>query len=460
MASPNIWLRCLSVFLSFEIVAASPLAGFAAGETGVNLSYADVVRLEHAEQVLLGAAHKNLPSGERIQTLEIELFGARHQGSYHSRIEAIQSALASGKTNLLMPPMAAEMDRSQSAAAPSPAPVPGSGSEKEDREVSTASAGASDQRVQDLLHQALKQYSAGQYPEAEASFKQVLRLDKSNTDAYFNLGAMAESRGELKSALAYYKSASKIAPGDSDIQKAVAGVESKLADSTITPTVSSEMPKPAPSFANAPQNRNNLKQRINEASVAYKAGNYDQAIRILRQVAAEAPNEASVQYALSQCYRGKRQYMDARSALNNALSLEPGNQLYRDALSDLDRNLARGGGSVGTSSSYDTLASSDSGAGSGNSNGSVGQITPFTGVDSSTTGWQSTGRPGAYAYSGGYSPGFFGGGFGSSRIQRAAIGGITGAAIGTLFGGGYRSRGRSALVGGAIGGLFGLMSGR
>ena len=45
------------------------------------------------------------------------------------------------------------------------------------------------------------------------------------------------------------------------------------------------------------------------------------------------------------------------------------------------------------------------------------------------------------------------------RIQRAAIGTVSGAAIGALFGGGYRSRGRSALIGGTIGGLFGLLSG-
>jgi tetratricopeptide (TPR) repeat protein len=461
MASSDIWVRCLCIFLSFEIVVVSPLASFAASDSSAALSYVDLVKLGESEKLLFGSAHKNLPSSERIQALEIELFGGKHQGTYHNRIVAIQSALASGKTNLLMPPMAAELDRSANAAVSSQAPLPGADSTRPDSEEATASAG-SDERVKEILHQALKQYSTGQYSEAEASFKQVLKLDKSNTDAYFNLGAMAESRGDLKAALNYYKSASKIDPGDGDIQRAVNGVESKLADLSVKTTVSSEMPKPAPSFANAIRNRNNLKEQINDASAAYKSGNYNRAIEILRKVAAAAPDEASVQYALSQCYKGKHQYMEARSSLRNALSLDPGNQMYRDALSDLDRHLTSSGDGAATSSSYDAIAS-DSGAGSVSGNGPVGQITPFSGVDA-TPGWQSTGRTGAYAFSGSRTPGFFGGGigspFGSSRIQRVAIGGISGAAIGALFGGGYRSRGRSALVGGAIGGLFGLLSGR
>jgi tetratricopeptide (TPR) repeat protein len=456
MASSDIRLRWLSIFLSFQIVIASPLACLAASPDSA-VSYADLLKLGQCEKTLLGYCHTNLPSEERIQRLEVGIFGQRRNGSYHNRIQAIQAALNSSKGNLLMPPMAAEMDRGASQ------PTLAQENAKVDASEEATSSGQPDQPVKTLLHQALGQYSAGQYPQAEATFKKVLALDKNNTDAYYNLGAMAESRGDLNSALSYYQSALKIEPSDSDLRKAIEGVESKLTDPSLIPSVSSEMPKPAPSYLDAIKSRNNLKQRINDASSAYKGGDYDKAINILRQVAVVSPNEASVQYALSQCYKAKRQYMDARSALNTALSLDPGNQTYKDALSDLDRQIAHGGRSVATQS-YDTMSSGDS-ANTVASNSPAGQITPFSGVDTNpSTGWQSTGRTGGYSVSGGYLPGFAYRGYGSSsttrRIERAAIGGITGAAIGAMFGGGgYHSRGRSAMIGGGIGGLFGLLSG-
>jgi tetratricopeptide (TPR) repeat protein len=361
---------------------------------------------------------------------------------------------------MLMPPMAAELDKSGGS---SSQPALSRESGKEDTYEEANSSAQVDDSVKTLLRQALGQYSAGQYPQAEASFKKVLVLDKNNTDAYYNLGAMAESRGDLHAALAYYQSAQKIDPGDPDFRKAIDGLQNKLSDPSLVPTVSSEMPKPAPSYLDATRSKNSLKQRVNDASSAYKGGDFDKAIRILRQVALEAPTEASVQYALAQCYKAKHQYMDARSALNSAVSLDPGNQAYRSALGDLDQQIAHAG-TNGSSQPYDTMGSSDAVA----SNAPVGQITPFTGVDTttpgtSTTGWQSAGRSAGYSVSGGYLPGFTYRNYGSSssrRIQRAAIGGISGAAIGAMFGGGgYHSRGRNAMIGGAVGGLFGLLSG-
>ncbi|PWU00485.1 MAG: hypothetical protein C5B53_03935, partial [Candidatus Melainabacteria bacterium] len=409
------------------------------------------------------------------QALEADLFGQRHQGSYHNRIQAIQAALSSGKTNMLMPPMAAELDRGGGVTSQT---ALGQESGKEETSEEANSSAQADEPVKALLHEALGQYSAGQYPQAEATFKKVLARDKNNTDAYFNLGAMAESRGDLNSALAYYQAALKIDPGDNDLRKAVDGIQSKLSDPSLVPRVSAEMPKPAPSYIDALKSKNNLKQRINDASSAYRGGDFDKAIHILRQVAVEAPNEASVQYALSQCYKAKRQYMDARSALSTALSLDPGNQTYRDALSDLDRQIAQNGRGNNKGLPYDTIGNSDPGN-SLASNAPVGQITPFTGVDTdsgssygsgsgSSRGWQSTAAPAGFTVRSGFLPGFayrsYGGSYGSSsttrRIERAAIGGISGAAIGAMFGGGgYHSRGRSAMVGGAIGGLFGLLSG-
>lgn len=458
--SSNYEVRWLCLFLSILLASGFPSLGLAASgasSAAADLSYPDLVRLGQSEKILYGSTHKNLPGQERVQALEIELFGEQHKGSYHNRIDAIQSALASGKTNMLMPPMAPELDRGVSNSEPAAAPSSGADTSQAQWQSSELAADSGEDKTKALLHDALKLYSSGQYQQAELAFKKVIALDRNNTDAYFNLGAMAESRADYKTALSYYQSALKINPGDQELSNAVAGVRKKIDDNAVTTMVSAEMPKPAPTFTKAAESRGDLKQRINDASAAYKSGNYDQSIRILKSVAMDAPNEASVQYALSQCYKAKHQYMDARSALSVAVNLDPNNQLYKDALNDLDRRIANSGSPADGHASYDTVASDSS------ASAPVGQITPFTGVNASP-GWQSTGTASGYSGSGGYLSGFGNrGGFGSystsGRIQRAAIGGMSGAAIGAMFGGGYRSRGRNAMIGGTIGGLFGLLSG-
>lgn len=470
--SSKIWRRVVSIFLSAQIVSVCPLASLAATSAPANLSYADLQQLGKSERILFGSERKNLPGEERVKAAEVELFGGAQQGSYHKRVEAIQAAVASGKTDFLMPPLAGELDNRATTgitAAAQPAP-PYSSSSKDYEDEAIPTASHSD-KTKNLLRQALKLYSAGQYPEAERAFRKVLAIDKSNVDAYYNLGAMAESQGDLRSALANYESALKINPDDNDLKSAAASVRSKLQDANFKPVASDQMPATAPSYQQARKVDGDLKQRINEASTAYKSGNYDRAIKLLKSAAGDAPDQPDIQYALAQCYKGKRQYMEARSALHVAISMDQNNQLYKDALNDLDRQMANGiggGGNDNNRPGYDTIAS-DSGVAAG-SNAPVGQITPFSGVDSnsnsnSRTGWESTGRSGSYSAGGGYVPGFayrssYGGGSATARrIRRAAIGGASGAALGAMFGGGYRSRGRNAMIGGGIGALFGLVSG-
>jgi len=449
--------------------------GFSLSSSASDLDYPDMLKLAQAEKILFGSIHRSLPSKKRIEAIEVELFGEHHQGPYHPRIEAIEASLGSGKTNLLMPPLAPELDRGGSithADGPPSAPDINALNDrpKPSTDIDALKAAGTTDKAKGLLRQALQLYSTGQISEAEATFKRVLAVDRDNTDAYFNLGAIAESRGDFEGALAYYQEAVRTNPNDTELQNAALAVQRKLNDASAQGLSQVPVAPSVVSSAFGRQRTDSLKRRINEASGAYRSGNYDKAIQILKEVALEAPNEADVRYALSQCYKAKHQFLEARSAINLALRLNPNNQLYMDAASDLDRRIASGSTSnrsnqfgSGYDSSYDTIASDTRTNRVGDTNAPVGQITPFTGVDTSATGWQSTAGTGGYIVRGGYLPGFARRSYGSysttSRIQRAAIGTVSGAAIGALFGGGYRSRGRSALIGGTIGGLFGLLSG-
>ncbi len=423
------------------------------------LSYSDLQNLSICETTLFGGPHKNYPSDERVASLENSVFGETKTGDLSSRINALKLALSAGKsTNLLKPPLVPQMDNSNKPVASNPPPP---GDADGDLDEMPAKAPGID-RTKTALREALELYSQGKVDQAEGAFKRVLATDRQNADANYNLGAIAEGKGNLNEALKYYKTAQKSSPGDSDINGAVASIQSKLASSGsdtayLPPPSDGGVPSraQAPQVPLDPQKRSELKQRVQQAASAFKKGEYDSSISILEDVSRQAPNESDVQYALAQSYKAKGRYLDARSALNNAISLSPDNQMYQDARRDLDRLIANGGAHGNSSSrGNDVIANDDTGS----SGEKAGQITPFTGIgapgSSSSTGWQSTGYGGYNASN--YKPEK------SSRIQRAAIGGLTGAAMGAAFGGafsGYGGRGRGIMYGAAMGGLFGLLRG-
>lgn len=375
------------------------------------------------------------------------------------------SSFAADSDSLLMPPIAPELDRRAFAPSPDSISNPSSNHDISGRQNFKPDYANAADKAKDLLRQALKSYAEGNTALAESNFKKVLTIDHANTDAYYNLGAIAESRGDLATALNYYQSALKINPADTDLDNAVTTVQSKLADASLKQAANAQLAQQAKSSQDSRVYSEQLKSRVNEAALAYKQGKFDDAIRTLQNVARQVPQQADVQYALAQCFKAKGQYPEALSALNTALAIDPSNQLYKNAVNDLSNQKVGGAGTgSGSSGNFDTIAS-DSTNNSATS-APVGQITPFTGGDSNNNGWQSAGAPGDF-HSNGYRSGFARHNYNdsttaSSRIKRVAIGAASGVAIGLILGGGgsYNSRARGALVGGTIGGLLGLLSGR
>ena len=79
-----------------------------------------------------------------------------------------------------------------------------------------------------LLAQGAKLHKEGRIEEAEAIFKEVLIHDPQSVDAFYDLGAIAEGRGDLISALSHYHAALSLRPGDKDLKEAVSSVEKAL----------------------------------------------------------------------------------------------------------------------------------------------------------------------------------------------------------------------------------------
>ena len=442
----------------------------------------ETARLDAFERTVFGEPHKNASVESRLRELEVNLFGKAKSGSTADRLAAVQKSLGGTNTNLLMPAMAPQLDTSSTAdgATGTPQAAPGAVASAAPEPASRSDAGKEE------LHQAMALYQQGDLPQAEKAFHRVLAIDPRNSDAYYNLGVIAEGHGDLQTALSNYQAAYNVNPNDSDLRSAVSAVQNKIADKIAADRRSREQDQVAQKQAQEQQQRSNLKQLTADASTSFKAGNFDKAIYDLQNVARQAPNDADVQYALAQAYRGKNELPQAREAIARAVSLNPSNQLYKDTLSQLSEQIAQGGSSSnapdgappsapdyrnggGSQTAYDRSGSSASSSpdaqltGSAQDNSTTtGQLTPFS--DSSQRSVMPAQRGyalGGGAMGGGYGSSYGGGGL-NYRLHRAAVTGATGAAMGAVMSSMFSSpgyRGRAAMRGALFGGAMGLLTG-
>ncbi len=77
-----------------------------------DLSFSDLTKLSSLETVIYGSSYKNMPSDKRIGSLEKILFGKVQKGPLPTRLAAIVSTVNGQHNNLLSPPIAPELDRS------------------------------------------------------------------------------------------------------------------------------------------------------------------------------------------------------------------------------------------------------------------------------------------------------------------------------------------------------------
>ncbi len=91
-------------------------------------------------------------------------------------------------------------------------------------------------QASDLLREGLRLHSAGQYREAEVTFRQVLTVDPRNADAFYNLGSLAERNHDYVIALTNYRAALNFSPKDKDYIQAVTAMETQLSATSAPQT--------------------------------------------------------------------------------------------------------------------------------------------------------------------------------------------------------------------------------
>lgn len=434
-------------------------------------------KLGEYEQVLFGTAQGSQPIEKRLQNLEKQLFGKAEKNSDTSKRLANIEKVMTGSAYL--PPVAPEMDRSEFAPTPKQAP---SNPTVQANEISdpldAPQVADSSDRVKGLLRQAMQLYSQGKIAEAEKVYRTVLGIDFRNTDANYNLGAIAESKGDLAGAQRFYSTAAKTSPSDPDIQEALVAVQNKL-KSRPAQQQSASAPAPAHhNLAGGPTTADD-KRLAAEASAAYKNGNFDEAIIKLNQLSQKNRLDANIQFALGQAYRGKGNHQESIRHLRAAAALDPKKDLYRQTLNQAEAQMDEQ--QIASNDSRTPSSSSPS-----SSSGPTGEITPFAGLPSSggdefgisaadnylrrNGGSPSMLEGGIAGFGGGSGMGFSGASFGfplslgtspnSTRLRRAVQASLAGAAMGAMSNRGMPGgMSRGAMRGAMQGGLYGLLLG-
>lgn len=95
-------------------------------------------------------------------------------------------------------------------------------------QVDNSSGAKGDAEVTAVLKYGARKHAEGNFEEAEAAFRHVLSRDPSNVDAFYDLGALAERKGDLIGALSSYRAALALKPHDKEIADAVNSVEKTL----------------------------------------------------------------------------------------------------------------------------------------------------------------------------------------------------------------------------------------
>jgi cytochrome c-type biogenesis protein CcmH/NrfG len=329
------------------------------------------------------------------------------------------------------------------------------------------------------MSQGLQAHAAGNPTAAENFFRQALKLDSKNIDAYYNLGALAEERGDYTEALQDYQNGMHIDPSDQDLKTAYAAATQRLQQINYSKQLAATQ---AQEQAKTAQQTDQLKLLGANAASAYHAGKYDEAIKDLQSIAAQRPNDPDVQYALAQAYRQKKDYKQAADHINRAITIVPSNPQYQQLLSTIlaEKNgkassIAQGQGIPPAAPGYNRGDSGDLYSGSSNGSNpnnysqaaaSNGGIVPFTpDATESPSGYNS----GAWGQGGNSNGGYYNSGYSSSRVKRmltgALIGATAGGLVGSMFrpsyGYGYGGYGRSSgMMSGALwGGMAGLIFG-
>lgn len=203
---------------AFSLLLALSSNGFS--PAAAQLSRDPEARVAAFEGALFGNVSSGEPLDKRLAVIEGNLFAEQKAGSVSERLDAIARVLDPGSATTLASPLgpASGLLSGQPLVAP----------ERERRQGRVDVSVQSSPELDNLFQKGTQSYQEGRLGEAEQFFQQVLKEDHDNVNALYNLGALAEERGDLHGAHDYYRLAVNVNPEDRQLRAAVDEVGQEL----------------------------------------------------------------------------------------------------------------------------------------------------------------------------------------------------------------------------------------
>lgn len=289
-------------------------------------SQTDKQTIAAIEQKLFFKVYGDDDLDARLRRIEKRVFGDSMAGDFSERLAKVTAAvgpqvnpdgtvsgIGSEPQQVVPPPQQHVQPRVPSAKEEADAAV---------ERAKVAVMAAKEEEVAKLLAEGVELWRRKRGPEAIDRFEQVIRLDPHNAEALFSMGIVYESSGNLVEAAASYKRAAQEQPGNKDYQDAVQAVDKKLA-------------------ARQPleDKKGELRTLAEEASAAYKRGEYLTALSLYKELDRKAPNQALVKYNIGTLYLSAHDPISALQYYKEAHKLKPGEPRYQQAVDQLDANL-------------------------------------------------------------------------------------------------------------------------
>lgn len=281
------------------------------------LSSAETSKLSGVEKAVFFKTYAEEDAEKRVERLEKRYFGDPQQGDLSERLQRIFEL--AGPAATAEPAPTAETPRGKpDAKAPKNkypgAQYPKNGPKESDmawEKASMAATKASDQNVQDLLKEALRLSKRKETEQAIEKYNQVLRFDPQNALAYFSLGVIFESKGDIGQALEHYKKAHDINPDRMDYKNAIVELESKGAQINASQSKQAE-----------------TNELARQAAEAFKRKEYQSALGMYKQLETQFPKNAPYKYNIGTIYLLMRNPIQALEYYEMARKLNPKEERY------------------------------------------------------------------------------------------------------------------------------------
>lgn len=181
---------------------------------------------------------------------------------------------------------------------------------------------ARDEEVNQMFSDAVRLWKERKGNEALEKFEQVVRLAPDNAEAHFSLGVIYEAQRNFTEALGSYKRAADIEPNKREYKEAVTLVEKKAVVKEQDDGKKLE-----------------LRMLAENASGAYRRGEFISALDLYKQLDRKAPNQALVKYNIATIYLAMKSPVQALDFFRQARKLKPEEPNYQKAVAQLEGSL-------------------------------------------------------------------------------------------------------------------------